>query len=62
MKIEIISRNVYGNRVIYPHCATARNFARIAGTKTLTLAALQQIKNLGFEIVEHHESALGELK
>jgi hypothetical protein len=62
MKIEIISRQVYGNRVIYPHCATARNFARIAGTKTLTLAALQQIKNLGFEIVEHHESALGALK
>lgn len=62
MKIEIISRNVYGNRVIYPHCATAQNFARIAGTKTLTLTALQQIKNLGFEIVEHHESALGELK
>ena len=62
MKIEIISRNVYGNRVIYPHCATARNFARIAGTKTLTIAALQQIKNLGFEIVEHHESALEALK
>jgi hypothetical protein len=62
MKIEIISRNVYGNRVIYPHCPTARNFARIAGTKTLTLAALQQIKNLGFEIVEHHESALETLK
>ena len=62
MKIEIISRNVYGNKVIYPHCATARNFARIAGTKTLTLAALQHIKNLGFEIVEHHESALESLK
>ena len=62
MKIEIISRTVYGNRVIYPHCATAQNFARIAGTKTLTFTVLQQIKNLGFEIVEHHESALESLK
>ena len=62
MQIQVITRNVYGNRVIYPHCDTAKHFARIAGTKTLTIAALQQIKNLGFEIVEHHESALEALK
>jgi hypothetical protein len=62
MKIHIYSRTVYGNQVIYPACQAAEAFAAIAGTKTLTLAALQQIKNLGFEIVENHTSALGGLK
>lgn len=55
--VEITVRRVYGMPVIYPACANARFFARIAGTKTITPAALQQIKNLGFEITERLEPA-----
>jgi hypothetical protein len=62
MKIYIYSRTVYGNQIIYPACQAAEIFAAIAGTKTLTLSVLQHIKNLGFEIVEFHNSALGGLK
>ena len=62
MKIHIYLRTVYGNQVIYPACQAAEAFAAIAGTKTLTLSVLQHIKNLGFEIVEFHNSALGGLK
>jgi hypothetical protein len=52
MFIEVQTRNIYGNRVIYPHCDTARQFARIAGTKTLTPDAIRKIRALGYEIHE----------
>lgn len=56
--VTVTVRRVYGCPVIYPANETARTFARIAGTKTLTLEALQHIKTLGFPIVEAHESQL----
>jgi hypothetical protein len=51
MQIQIEIRSVYGNETIYPACDKARAFASIAGTKTLTRRALQDIQALGFEIV-----------
>ena len=56
MKITIQVKTIYGNRVIYPKDETAQAFARIAGTKTLTLEALRLIRALGYEINEHKES------
>lgn len=50
MKIEIQIRDVYGIRTIYPHCQTAKLFARLAGTKTITRHALETIKALGYQI------------
>ena len=50
MQIIIRTREVYGVRTFYPVCPTARLFADIAGTKTLTLAALQKIKALGYTV------------
>jgi len=58
--ITVTVRRVYGNPVIYPACEQARNFARIAGTKTLTLDTLRNIRALGYTITERHESNLPE--
>lgn len=59
--ITVTIRRVYGNAVIYPACPTARHFAAIAGTKTLTLDALRKIKALGYSITERHENQLSEV-
>ena len=59
-QITVTVRRVYGNPVIYPACDQARQFARIAGTKTLTLDTLRQIRALGYTIAERHESNLPE--
>lgn len=56
--VTVTVRRVYGNSVIYPSCPTARHFAAIAGTKTLTLDTLHRIKALGYSINERHESQL----
>lgn len=50
-QVTIEIRQVYGNESIYPVCDNAKLFASIAGTKTLTPAALKCIKALGYEIV-----------
>jgi len=42
--------NVYGRPTIYPENATAKLFAHIAGTKTLTQSLLNDIRALGFAI------------
>jgi hypothetical protein len=44
-----IDRN-YGNRVIYPICDTAKHFAELAGTTTLTPKTVETIKKLGYEV------------
>jgi hypothetical protein len=50
LNIQIEVRNVYGVLKIYPLCDTAKTFADIAGTKTLTLATVKKIESLGYEI------------
>lgn len=50
MKITVEVRDVYGTTKYYPMCDRAKLFASIAGTKTLTLDAVKQIKALGYEI------------
>lgn len=50
MNITVTVRDVYGNRTIYPACDTAKLFARLAGTKTLTPAALDTIRALGYTV------------
>lgn len=51
MKITVQTRPVYGTFNIYPVCDGAKVFAKIAGTKTLTIDACFQIKALGYDIV-----------
>ncbi len=51
-KIKIPIKNVYGNNVVYPACPESILFAKIAGTKTLTIDCLKLIRELGYEIEE----------
>ena len=50
MTITIEIRDIYGIRTIYPHCETAKLFARLAGTKTITRHALETIRALGYTV------------
>jgi hypothetical protein len=50
MQIQVEVKNVYGTQVVYPICPAAVWFARIAGTKTLTLDTLNCIKALGYAV------------
>jgi hypothetical protein len=50
MFIVIRIREVYGRRIAYPVCDKAKEFARIAGTKTLSRDNLYSIEELGFVV------------
>jgi hypothetical protein len=50
MDILITVKNVYGNDMVYPACDTARKFADLLNTKTLTPRALEIIKSLGYTV------------
>jgi hypothetical protein len=50
MTITVSIKNVYGNQTIYPVCNTAKKFANLTGTKTLTVYAIEQIKALGYTV------------
>ncbi len=51
MTITIEIKSVYGQDKVYPVCPTAKAFAEIAGSKTLTHAVLCRIERMGYEIV-----------
>ena len=48
-------KDVYGERKVYPSCVLAEEFARIAGTKTLTQSTIKSIRALGFDVVLEQE-------
>jgi hypothetical protein len=50
MNITVEGKSVYGEIKFYPMCDMSRGFAKIAGTKTLTVTVLRQIKAMGFLI------------
>jgi hypothetical protein len=50
--ITIQAKSVYGETKIYPVCSAAKEFASIAGNKTLTRATLAGVLRLGFKIIE----------
>ena len=50
MTITVRITSNFGNRAIYPVCGTAKKFADMLGTKTLTDRAIEQIKGLGYEV------------
>lgn len=51
MEIQIEIKRVYGNVVAYPLCPTAKIFASIAGTSTLTSSTLKKIQSLGYSFI-----------
>ena len=57
--IKVTIKSQYGNTVIYPACDKAKEFAAIAGTKTLTDATLRHVRNLGYEVYEERPAIAG---
>ena len=49
-EITVQILNNYGNEAIYPADEQSRVFADIAGTRTLTRATIERIKQLGYTI------------
>lgn len=50
MKITVKITTVYGTPRIYPVCDMAKAFARMARTKCLSEANIEDIKSLGYEV------------
>lgn len=48
--ITVELKSIYGIQAVYPACHASKLFAQIAGTKTLTRAAVASIKALGFTV------------
>jgi hypothetical protein len=49
--VTVSQKNTYGNITFYPANDLARFFAKVAGTKTLTIDVLKMIKDQGFEVI-----------
>lgn len=50
--VVVSRRDQYGTEVFYPISDSAKTFAALAGTKTLTARALVHIEALGFKLWE----------
>ena len=59
MNIIVQIRNVYGNELIYPVCATAQLLAKLAGRKTLGTVDIKTIEELGY-VIRVQPQKLGE--
>jgi hypothetical protein len=55
-EIIVKVKDVYGQATVYPVCVLAEEFAKLARTKTLTKAALDSIRALGFKVVLEQQS------
>lgn len=51
LTIRIELKDQYGKQVAYPVCDTAKTFAEIANSKTLTDQTLLRIAGLGYTII-----------
>ncbi len=49
-RIVVEVRDQYGRATIYPVCETAKKFAQIADTRTITQRALRVIQSLGYSV------------
>jgi hypothetical protein len=50
MKIFVHPKRHYNKIHYYPDCTASELFAKLAGTKTLTIQALKIIKALGYDV------------
>jgi len=58
--ITVTIKTVYGVETVYPVCNDAHTFARIAGTKTLTLETISNVKRLGYSVALQNQSKLAQ--
>ena len=49
--IEVFTKSVYGNDLIYPHNEEAKQLAALVGKKTFSRTDLSRIESLGFNVV-----------
>jgi hypothetical protein len=52
--IKVRTANNYGTQRIYPACGCAHLLAQLAGTKTLTEAALETLITTGITVLQDH--------
>ena len=50
MKIQIYTKNVYGNELVYPANESAKDFLLLTGAKTFSQNQLSIIRKLGYQI------------
>lgn len=53
--LQVMVKDQYGTKAYHPVNDTAFVFAKIAGTKTLTMSTLKYALSLGYEIAYQHE-------
>jgi len=58
--IKVTIKTVYGVETVYPVCNDAHTFAQIAGTKTLTLETISNVKRLGYSVALQNQSKLAQ--
>lgn len=51
MTITLKAKHVYGNKVYYPACEKAEEFAKLIEAKTFQYRHMESIKRLGYQIV-----------
>jgi hypothetical protein len=54
-RVQLLVKDQYGTKALHPHNDTAKTFASIAGTKTLTLPTIKHIMALGYSVEYVHE-------
>ena len=54
--IIIKIKNVYGKKLVYPICNTAKKFAYLTDTKTFNKPQLEMIKSLGYDLTIQPET------
>ncbi|MES3022759.1 MAG: hypothetical protein V4857_14370 [Pseudomonadota bacterium] len=54
IKVKVVSE--YGKQRVRPVCAKAELFCSIAGSKTLTDSQIQDIKALGYAVVQEAQT------
>ena len=50
-KVEVFTKSVYGNDLVYPHNEQAKQFAALTGKKTFSRTDLSRIESMGFEVI-----------
>ena len=51
MIINLMTKTVYGNDLIYPNCEKSKLLASLTGKKTLDKNDIYIIKSLGYEVL-----------
>ncbi len=53
MNIQLITKSVYGNNLIYPNCDKSHLLAKLIGKKTFSQYDLNTIRQLGYIVTIH---------